>query len=125
MGKFNKSEVAAARAKWLEAKRQLEFAIEYPPFFYQEEDDWGFSLSMGTKEFENIRDDFMAELKRVNSLIPEMRENFDETRIDPDVFSNPFAEIEKKYSDELEEARLWMARFPTEPDKAVRKKLKG
>jgi hypothetical protein len=124
MAKFDKEKVAEAREKWLETKKELEFLMEYPPFFVQEEDDDGYSMSLADDSFNKIKEDFFSELKKVDSQIPKM-EKFDESQIDPEIFSNPFSDIEDKYSDELEEARLWMARYPTEPDKAVRQKLKG
>lgn len=124
MGKYNKQEVLLAQKKWREAKKQLEFVMEYPPFFYQEEDDDGFSMSLPSNDFESIRKDFMAEVQRVHGAISET-DTSDPTTLDPDVFSEPFSELEKKYSDQLEEARLWMKRFPNNPDEAVRKNLKG
>ena len=124
MGKFNKTEVARAQSEWREAKKQMEFILEYPPFFMQEEDDDGFSMSLPTDEFNKIQPEFVNEVKRIHNLISESDAK-DATNIDPDIFAEPFADLENKYADELEEARLWMKRFPTEPDKAVRKKLKG
>ena len=124
MGKFNKTEVMRAQSAWRDAKKELEFVLEYPPFFFQEEDEDGYSMSMPTKEFNRIKKDFLAEISRIHGLISDSGPN-DATNLDPDVFNEPFAKIEQKYADELEEARLWMKRFPTEPDKAVRKKLKG
>lgn len=124
MGKFNKKEVLSSQQKWREAKKELEFVMEYPPFFFQEEDDDGFSMSMPSKDFTAIKKDFLAEVKRVHEAISES-DTSDPTTLDPDVFAEPFSEIEKKYSNQLEEARLWMKRFPTQPDEAVRKNLKG
>lgn len=124
MGKFNKKETLRAQQAWRDAKKDIEFAMDYPPFHEQEEDDDGFSMSLGTEDFMNIKKDFLAEVSRIQQEISKSDVS-DPTTLDPDVFNEPFAKIEKKYADQLEEARLWMKRFPTEPDKAVRKKLKG
>lgn len=111
---------------WREAKRELEFVIEYPPFFYKEIEWDGETLSMGLESdaFRKIRKVFIAEVNRVHNLISES-DTSDPTTLDPEVFAEPFSEIERKYAVELEEARLWMKRFPTEPHKATRKKLEG
>lgn len=127
MGKFNKKEVLRMQKTWREAKKELEFVLEYPPFFYKEIDEWdGEALSMDLESdaFLKIQKDFIAEVNRVHNLISES-DTSDPTTLDPDVFAEPFSEIERKYAEELEEARLWMKRFPTEPHKATRKKLEG
>ena len=101
--------------------------MDFPPFVdiensgTKEKPRWGFDLT--TNVGRKFIDEFKKELKRVDSLIPD--KGLDSSIIDPDIFKNPFDVLEKKFPNELEEARLWQKRFPDDPVGACRKNTLG
>jgi len=126
-GKFDKKAVEQARNDWNKTRGEIELIMDFPPFVdiensgSKENPRWGFDLT--TKIGRQFIDEFKKELKRVDELIPEKGE--DPSQVDPDVFSNPFDVLEKKFISELEEARLWQKRFPGDPIGACRKLTLG
>ena len=126
-GKFDKKIVDTARMDWNKTRGEMELIMDFPPFVdvensgTKEKPRWGFDLTTNTGR--KFIDEFKKELKRIDSLIPEKGQN--SSLIDPDVFGNPFDILEKKFPDELGEARLWQKRFPGDPIGACRKLTLG
>lgn len=122
-GKFDKKIVDKARMDWNKTRGEIELIMDFPPFVNvensgtNEKPRWGFDLT--TNIGRKFIDEFKKELKRIDDLIPEKGQN--SSLIDPDIFENPFDVLEKKFSDELQEARLWQSRFPEDPIGACRK----
>jgi hypothetical protein len=124
-GKFNKKTVEQAVENFRNAKKELELIMDYPPFCEIEYSDYGknWGLPFASDTGEKLINEFHKELKRITDLTPQEAES-DITLMDPDIFSEPFKNLQEKFSDELETARLWQKRFPNNWVQACKKSAK-
>lgn len=98
------------------AEKELLVLMDYPPFSEidggdETEPDWGFpSISeRGEDLVEAIRDVHQMVITERKRLEKEGKTMYD---IDGTMLAKAFDEVEKEFSDELDEARLYKKRFP-------------
>jgi hypothetical protein len=87
--------------KWLEAHQEISFAMEFPPF------------SADITKKEEFMDAVLAYTSDYMKKFKDAKESGDSKGMEKEV---PFADIEKKYSAELEEARLYLKRYGWSPE---------
>ena len=101
-------EIRAAHILFLEKQADIAELLLYPPFAFMPKDKFGgpddYNFPAKTALGRKLEKAFDKEINRVNY----------KSNMDPSVelFSNPFAKIEKEFETDLEEARQFRSRYP-------------
>ena len=101
-------EIRAAHILFLEKQADIAELLLYPPFAFMPKDKFGgpddYNFPAKTALGRKLEKAFDKEINRVNY----------KSNIDPSVelFSDPFAKIEKEFETDLEEARQFRSRYP-------------
>lgn len=105
-----------ARDAYLDKRSELGNLLLYPPFAFLPKDElsdkkdeymWPAKTKLG-RDFENKFDE---EIDRVEGLARKEKST--------ELYARPFAKIEAEFQDHLDEARLWMKRYPNDRDTAM------
>ena len=106
--------ISAQRGYW-EKRTEIGNLLLYPPFAFLPKDELGgedaYMWPAKTKLGRKLENEFDDEINKVEQN--SRREKTAET------YSSAFADIEKSYKDDLDEARLWMKRYPEDRDTAM------
>jgi hypothetical protein len=101
-------EIRAAHILFLEKQADIAELLLYPPFAFMPKDKFGgpddYNFPAKTALGRKLEKAFDKEINRVNY----------KSNMDPSVelFSDPFAKIEKEFETDLEEARQFRSRYP-------------